>query len=136
MEDARTYLASRTEQLATGAGATWAVVDPVDDVLLATIGYFDHVPGVECEIGYWTHPEARGRGVMTRALGELLRYAFEALGVERVKAYAAVDNLASRHVIEANGLTQSGIERLGAEVRTGRADLAIYDVLAAEFVRR
>lgn len=136
LEDARTYLASRTEQLAAGTGATWAVVDPADDVLLATVGYFDHVPGIECEIGYWTHPRARGRGVMTRAVRVLTGYAFETLGVNRVRMFAAVDNAASRHVIEANGLTQSGIERLGAEIRTGRADLAIYDVLAAEFVRR
>jgi hypothetical protein len=38
-------------------------------------------------------------------------------------------------VIEANGLRQFGIERLGAVVRTGRADVARYDVLIEEWRR-
>ena len=136
LEDAREYLESRSEQRAAGTGATWAVVDPADDEILATVGYFDYTPDVECEVGYWTHPDARGRGVMTRAVALVTRYAFETLGVARVKAFAAVENKASRQVIEANGFRFTGIERLGAHVRDGRADMALYDVLATEFLSR
>lgn len=121
---------------ASPLSATWAVVDPADDEILATIGYFDCAPGVECEIGYWTHPEARGRGLMTRAVGMLTRYVIEELGVNRVKAFAAVENTASRRVIEANGFQFTGIERLGAHVRAGRVDMALYDLLAEELAPR
>lgn len=130
--DALDYLEKVAERHATNSGITWAVAD-AHDVLVATSGIFDYTPGVECEIGYWTHPDARGRGVMQRVFAETLRYAFEELKVGRVKAFAAVDNLASRHVIESAGLQQTGIERLGAVVRGGRADLALYDVLASEW---
>ena len=74
-------------------------------------------------------------GVVTRAMAEVVRYAFENLGVRRVTAGAAVDNEASRHVIEANGLITFGIERLGTVVRGGRADLAWYDLLVEEWRR-
>jgi RimJ/RimL family protein N-acetyltransferase len=136
LEDALTYVESRTSQLAEATGVTWAVTTPDDDRLLGTIGWFNWTPGVECEIGYWAHPEARGRGLMTRAMGLLTRHVVQDPGVARVTAYAAVDNAASRHVIEANGYGQYGVERLGALVRSGRADLALYDVLASEVTSR
>lgn len=132
LDDALTYVESRTRQRADGTGVTWAVTAPDDDELLATIGWFDWTPEVQCEIGYWTHPDARGRGLMTRALGVLTDHVLRDPGVARVVAYAAVGNAASRRVIEANGFRQFGVERLGARVRAGRADLALYDVLAAE----
>ena len=70
---------------------------------------------------------------MTRAMGMVVRHLFDDVGVRRVSAGAAVDNTASRRVIEANGLRQFGIERLGTVVRTGRADIAWYDVLVEEW---
>jgi RimJ/RimL family protein N-acetyltransferase len=131
--DARVWLEHQSENRATGQAVCWAVVDPEVDQALAAVNCFDIVPEVECEIGYWAHPDARGRGVGTRAMAAAVRYAFEDLGVRRVTAGAAVDNIASRHVIEANGLVAWGTERLGTVVRTGRADLVWYDVLIEEW---
>jgi RimJ/RimL family protein N-acetyltransferase len=133
---ARAWLEHQRENRAAGRSVAWAVVDPVDEATaLGSVSFFDFVPEVECEIGYWAHPDARGRGVTTRAMAEVIRYAFEDLGVRRVTAAAAVDNAASRHVIETNGLTVFGVERLGAVVRAGRADLAWYDVLLDDWRR-
>jgi RimJ/RimL family protein N-acetyltransferase len=132
-DDARAWLQGVARGSARGRGAAWAVVDPDSDVVLGSISYFDYEPDVEVEIGYWTHPDARGRGVTTRAMAELVRYAFEDLGIRRVTAAAAVGNTGSAHVIEANGLRPWGTERLGAVVRAGRADLVWYDVLVEEW---
>jgi RimJ/RimL family protein N-acetyltransferase len=66
-------------------------------------------------------------------MGLVLRHLFEDVGVRRVSAGAAVDNTASRHVIEANGLREFGVERLGTVVATGRADIAWNDVLLEEW---
>ena len=73
LDDGVDYIESRTEQLATAAGITWAVVDPTSDELLGAISAFGIKPEREAELGYWTHPEARGRGVMTEALQILRR---------------------------------------------------------------
>ncbi|HET7431961.1 MAG TPA: GNAT family protein [Nocardioides sp.] len=134
--DARAWLEHQRENRATGQGVQWAVVDAADDTrVLAAMNCFDLVPEVECEIGYWAHPDARGRGVVTRAMARVVRYAFEDLGVRRVTAGAALDNAASRHVIEANGLSHWGTERLGTAIRTGRADLCWYDLLIEDWRR-
>jgi RimJ/RimL family protein N-acetyltransferase len=127
------WLEHQSEERAMGRGATWAVVDPDHDVALASIAFFDYVPDVELEIGYWSHPGARGRGVMTRAMAEVVRYGFEELGVRRITAAAAVGNDASHHVIDTNGLRPWGTERLGTLVHGGRADLVWYDVLIEEW---
>jgi RimJ/RimL family protein N-acetyltransferase len=131
--DALAWLEHQREGRASGNRVGWAVVDPADDVALASISFFDYQPDVECEIGYWAHPDARGRGVVTRAMTTVLRHVFEGLGVRRVTAGAAVDNAASRRVIEANGLVPFGVERLGTVVHGGRADIAWYDVLVEEW---
>lgn len=129
---AEAFLAATQLRAANGEAMNWAVVDPADDLVLASVGWFNWTPGVECEVGYWTHPDARGRGVATRATAAVTRYAVEELGVRRVTAFAAVDNVASRRVIEANGFRFYGVERLGAWVRDDRADMALYDLLAEE----
>jgi RimJ/RimL family protein N-acetyltransferase len=134
--EAHAWLEHQSENRATGHGVQWAVVDEADDDrALAAIGYFDYRPAKELEIGYWAHPDARGRGVVTRAMGCVIDYAFTDLGVRRVSAGAAVGNAASRHVIEANGLTPWGTERLGTVVRSGPADCVFYDLLIEEWRR-
>jgi RimJ/RimL family protein N-acetyltransferase len=133
LADARDYIAMRHELAAGGSGVTWAVADPVDDRLLGTVLWFGWTPGVACEIGYWTHPEARGRGLTTAVVQRVTGHVFETLPVLRVTARAAADNQASRRVLERAGFGLYGIERYGAWVRDARADLALYDVTASEW---
>ena len=122
---------------ASGNGLSWAVADPETDALLGSVGIFDLTDDMaHGAMGYWTHPDARGRGVMTTAVGLVLEHAFDTLGLRRVKAYAAASNAASRHVLEASGLTEQGVERLGTRVAGDRVDAVIYDVLREEWARR
>lgn len=131
--DALAYLEAVTERHATSTGVTWAVADPGDDRLLGTVGLFRLVPGREAEVGYWTHPEARGRGIARRAGRLAVRHAVEGLGLPRVTAYASAPNVASRRVLEALGLRQVGVQRLAARTGDGaEVDLVGYDLLAAE----
>lgn len=134
--DARGWFERSREQQATGTGTTWAVADPVTDVARGSIAVFAIEENVDCEIGYWTHPDVRGRGIMTAAMRRVVDWCFEELELPRVRAVAAVDNAASRHVIESAGLTLTGTERLATTLRTGLADVALYDVLATEWSER
>ncbi|WP_300404932.1 GNAT family N-acetyltransferase [Nocardioides sp.] len=136
--DAREWMRLNTEGQARGTKITWAITGPPrdrDDTLLGAINIFD-IAEVDCEVGYWAHPDARGRGMMSAAMRLATAYAFDHLGVRRVRAFAALENAASRHVIESAGLTQTGIERLGTVLRTGPADMALYDVLVEEWTAR
>jgi len=131
--DARIWLDHLVERRATGGGVAWAVTEGGSDAALASVALFDLEADEEVEVGYWAHPDARGRGVMTRAVARALDYAFDDLGVRRVRAAAAVGNEASHHVLRSNGLVAWGTERMGIEVRGGRADLVWYDLLVEEW---
>ena len=140
LADAVAYIQGRDEQHAAGRGVYWAVADPDSDALLAAVG----VMGLEIgasrsgEVGYWAHPAARGRGVMTAAVRAATRHAVlpvydGGLGVARVFARVARDNLASRRVLGKAGFTEVGVDRRGEQLRDGSVvDFVRYDVMAED----
>ncbi|HEX6246367.1 MAG TPA: GNAT family N-acetyltransferase [Nocardioidaceae bacterium] len=138
-ETAREYLEGRREQRATAGGISWVVADPDTDALVGNISVFDISPARDAEIGYWSHPASRGRGVMTEACGLVVRHCFVAeedggLGLERLHVIAADGNSASQRVIEANGFRRVGRMRGENRLRDGsRIDAFLYDLLATEY---
>ena len=56
------------------------------------------------DVGFWTHPEAQNKGVMTETLGAVLRFGFETLQAERIEGAHAVWNKASEKVMKNNGM--------------------------------
>ena len=115
---ARSYLADCVWQAARGAKATWAIADRETDVLLGNVAVMDLHRG-SGEIGYWTHPRERGRGVMTEAVRSVVQHAFDPSGLDRQRLvlYAAAGNPPSNAVAAAAGFrlfgTQTAAEPLG-----------------------
>lgn len=99
-----------------GQRVTWAVADRDDDRLLANVSVFqldDTMNPTGGEIGYWAHPDARGRGVVGEAVDIVVAHAFTpveagGLGRNRLQIGASRDNAASRHVAERAGFTLVG----------------------------
>lgn len=54
----------------------------------------------ECELGYYLHPEWRGKGIMRNAVRALLWWGKEVKGANNVMVRALDGNMASRGVIE------------------------------------
>jgi RimJ/RimL family protein N-acetyltransferase len=116
----------------------WAVSDSTatlgSDPLLAAVSLPRTSPA-GLEIGYWAHPAARGRGVMTEAVGLLVRHAFlgpddGGLGAHRLHISTAVGNAASRHVAEANGFVAYGVAHEADRMGDGSlADLVELELL-------
>jgi RimJ/RimL family protein N-acetyltransferase len=90
------------------------------------------------ELGYWTHPAARGRGMTTEAVRMVSRHALidiedGGLGLLRLELFADVENTASLIVAERAGYTRIGTQRDGIATRTTtRHDCAIYDLLPTD----
>ena len=131
--EAAQWLEQVSEEAAGGHTVTWAFTDE-DDVLRGVVNLFDLAPGNSAEVGFWAHPDARGRGLTTRAAALALRHGFETFDLVRIQGHAALGNTASRHVLEAAGLREAGVARLGTFVRPqGRVDAMKYDVLVEEW---
>jgi RimJ/RimL family protein N-acetyltransferase len=140
VEDARAYLEQVAEGHATGTALTWAVADASGEVLLGNVQLFDlQGPNpVRAEIGYWMHPQARGRGMMTTAVTAVARHALlptevGGLGLRSVCLRAASENKASQRVAEKAGLLPSGLHRAAQLNRDGStSDLVYFDLVADE----
>jgi len=59
-------------------------------------------------MSYWTFPVFRRRGLATRAVVLVIRYAFDTLGVAEIEVEIEPDNVASRGVAERAGFTPAG----------------------------
>src|SRR5919108_6236009 len=77
----------------------------------------DGEPGV-IKVGYTIDPAYQRRGYATEAVGALIRYAFERLDADVVRAYASAENAASIRVAERVGMRL--IERFEGEDEDGR----------------
>lgn len=63
------------------------------------------------EIGYWLSRDAMGRGIMTRAVGVLEQYGFDALGLNRIEIRVDTENQPSQAVAMRAGYTREGVLR-------------------------
>lgn len=139
-DGATAYLLRRQDEMASGRALYWTIADPTTDDLLGSVAlrHLD-VPG-GAEVGYWTHPGARGRGVMTEAVRLAVRHAFidvedGGLGLDRLRLVTAVDNAASRQVATAAGFEQVGIEHRSTPCSDGLHDAVVYEALRPEGLR-
>jgi RimJ/RimL family protein N-acetyltransferase len=91
-----------------GQGADFAIEDPETEIALGWVG-IHRAEGNETSCGFWLAADARGRGLMTRALHAACRWALtpapDGLGTGTVHWNAHVGNHASRAVAEHVGFT-------------------------------
>ena len=112
MDPADRVLVRPREFDARGERYDWTIADRETDVLIGQIQLFnlrglDHTAA---EIGYGVHPDSRGKGVLTEALGMLVDCAFAdkkdgGLGLRRLSLSTAASNKASRYGAEKAGFT-------------------------------
>ena len=95
---------------AAGTAASVAVADAATDELLGAVGLTVGRDRTG-EVGYWTAPQARGRGVAVRAARLHTAWGVTAAGLARVELLTDVRNTASQRVAEKAGFVREGVAR-------------------------
>jgi ribosomal-protein-serine acetyltransferase len=93
-------------------------------------------PHRSTSIGYWLDEHHQGRGVMTRAVRALVDHAFGEWDLHRVEIRAATENRRSRAIPERLGFREEGVQREAERIGDGYHDLAVYGLLATEWVEQ
>jgi RimJ/RimL family protein N-acetyltransferase len=132
--DARGYFAEQEEARLRGDALSFVLVDLEDqDVVLGCISLQEVRLCQGCAaVGYWLAPEARGRGLATRSVRLLARWAFAELGLARLELTCGPDNEASRRVAERCGFSREGLLRSHVPFKGTRRDSILYSLLPGD----
>ena len=105
----------------------------LEGVVVGAIGLGVNSMNYRGRIGYWVAAPARGRGVCTRALRLLSRWALDELDLQRLDLITDPDNLASQRVAEKVGFRREGVLRAHLRHPDGRIrDSMMFSLLPGE----
>ncbi len=106
----------------------------VDGKIVGSVDFVDmSMRHKTAEIGYWLSRDMNGRGIMTRAVRELEKFAFDVLGINRVVIGADVGNIPSQRVAERCGYVREGVARGDFVLRGESRDTVKYSKLKSEW---
>lgn len=137
LSDAQDFIALTNERWSSGRPATLVAV--VDGTIVANIGFVhDDAEDRWGELGYWTAPEARRRGITTAGVRRLCSWAFHETALQRLELQTAGDNAGSEAVAHHVGFQREGVRRSAAVLRATeeepeqRVDMTMWGLLPAE----
>jgi len=102
--------------------------------LVGLIGLRFNAEAYVTNIGYWLSAHASGRGLITRAVQTLCRYAFDELNVERIEIRAATGNSRSWGIPERLGFTREGLLRRCEKIADRYLDHYMYSLIRTDTV--
>ena len=130
--EARANIARAAKAWEDGTWAVFRIADAASDEVIGGIN-LRFGENDTAEISYFLRTSARGRGVATRAVRLVVRWAFEQLGIERIELRVHPDNTASRRVAERVGFAREGVERASRAWPDGtRFDSIVFSLLASD----
>jgi RimJ/RimL family protein N-acetyltransferase len=137
----RGYALTETESFIESCITAWAqqahfplaILDARDGTYLGGTGV-NHIERMNRlgNVGYWVRSSALGRGIASRAVRLVARFAFDTLQLSRIEIVIRPENVASRRVAEKAGAKFETIAR-NRIVQLGRPyDAALYSLIPAD----
>lgn len=106
-EEAVQFLQLFADNYQKDDGITWVICLKDDPQFIGTIGLWRYdKPHYRAEVGYTLLPGFQGKGILTEALNEVIRFAFDQTGLHSLEAQLSPQNIASKRVLEKCGFVQ------------------------------
>lgn len=117
--------------MARGGGAFFVVTDD-SGAVVGELNLNDVVHGafMNANVGYWLAGDAQGRGLMTRAVEEVTKHAFDVMGLHRLQAGTLVHNERSQAVLLRAGFERFGLARRYLRIAGRWQDHVLFQRLA------
>lgn len=130
VDAAEAWIDGQEQARATHGGLALVVVDVRSGAPVGAVGLTALEPEHRrAELGYWTAPDARRRGIARRAVPLLARWAFDGLGLQRLQLLVEPVNMGSIRVAETVGAVQEGLLRDHSLIAGQRRDVLVYGLL-------
>jgi ribosomal-protein-alanine N-acetyltransferase len=114
----------------------WGIVVKETNELIGTIGVVNIDENIlMCEVGYCIGTGYWGKGYVTEALKEVIRFLFNEVGANRIEAKHQSENINSGKVMLKSGMKHEGkLREKGLDNKGNIIDLDIYSILKREYI--
>lgn len=114
-------------------GIYFAIADKKTNQLIGSIGLTSHnTYQSRIELSYDLASEYWRRGICSRAVATVVKYAFDVLKVNRIEASTACANLASKNLLLKSGFTLEGTLRQHRYHRNSYVDVYFFSMLRSD----
>ena len=129
-EDALEHIAMIDSKIESNEGINWAITLKDNPKLIGIIGHYRIKPEhYRAELGYMLLPEYHGKGIVSEAVREVVKYGFQVMDLHSLEAVIDPENHASAKVLEKNGFVKEAHFK-EYEFFEGRfLDSVIYSIL-------
>lgn len=129
-EDALGPIAIIEEKIENNEAINWAITLKNSPRLIGIIGHYRIKPEhFRAEIGYMLLPEHHGKGIITEAIQETVKYGFEIMKLHTIEAIIDPENHASERALQKSGFVKEAHLKEN-EFYEGRFwDTVIYSIL-------
>jgi ribosomal-protein-alanine N-acetyltransferase len=129
-ENALEHIAMIDEKIENNEGINWAITLKNDPKLIGIIGLFRiHPEHFRSEIGYMLLPGHHGKGVVTEAVKEAVKYGFSTMKLHSIEAIIDPDNFASERVLQKSGFVKEAHLKENEYYEGRFLDTVIYSIL-------
>ena len=129
-EDALEHIAMIDSKIDSNEGINWAITLKDNPKLIGIIGHYRIKPeSYRAELGYMLLPEYHGRGIVSEAVEEAVKYGFNVMNLHSLEAIIAPDNHASAKVLKKNGFVKEAHLRENEFFEGRFLDTVIYSIL-------
>ena len=132
LEQARSHIANQAIRYQRGEVIRWGICQKANDVLIGSAGLSIYRTNAQGGLGYELARPYWRRGVMSEALGMIIRFGFNSLNLNRLQALVMPGNEASAGLLTKLGFTREGLLREFAFFKGRYQDLWCYSMLRRE----
>jgi ribosomal-protein-alanine N-acetyltransferase len=126
----REVIRAALEESERGSTLPHVIVDDSGSVVgRITLNGITRGPFQSCSLGYWLSDSHNGRGIATTAVRDMMRVAFEELGLHRIQAGTLRHNVRSQRVLERTGFVRFGVAPAYLKIAGTWQDHVLFQVL-------
>jgi len=112
----------------------WIITEKESDEYVGDIGFFNFdATSSKAEIGFRLVREYWNRGIVSKAVSQLLNIGFRVLNYNRIEAFVDSRNEGSRRVLMKNGFVHEGRLRQSEFENNEYIDIDVFSILREEY---
>lgn len=133
LDQARSHIGRQAARYQRGELIRWAITQQTNDVLIGSVGVGVYQSNAQGGLGYELARPYWRLGIMSEALGMVIRFSFRTLNLNRLQALVMPSNEASAGLLRKLGFTEEGLLREYAFFKGRYQDLHCYSLLRREW---